>query len=225
MVKTSPLFTNCNSMRIGILGGTFNPPHLGHLRLAEEVAFTQGLDRVVFIPSHIPPHKISADDIVTAEHRLEMTRRACFDNPLFQASDMEIALQSPSYTVNTLEVIKKNENCNIFFILGTDSLREISTWKDYERLFLLANFVVVNRPGTSFRSAWDQVPQAFREQFQEKGQHLVHSSSNRLIPANVLGLDISATRIRGLLKAGHSIRYLVPESVRSYILEKELYRN
>lgn len=222
MVKTSPFLVNSSSMRIGILGGTFNPPHVGHLRLAEEVACFQGLDRIVFVPSSISPHK-GMTGIARAEDRLEMTRRACQDNPVFQVSDIELTFRSPSYTVNTLDFFIKTENCGIFFILGTDSLRDISAWKDYERLFCLANFIVVNRPGISFREAWEEAPVALRHKFQVKDKELLHTSATRLIPTDITGLDISATKIRNLVKSGRSIRYLVPETVRSYILEKELY--
>jgi nicotinate-nucleotide adenylyltransferase len=222
MVKTSPFLVNYSSMRVGILGGTFNPPHVGHLRLAEEVACFHGLDRVVFVPSSIPPHK-SVAGVVCAEDRLEMTRRACQDNPLFQVSDIELTFESPSYTVNTLEFFIRTESSAIYFILGTDSLREISTWKDYQRLFVLANFIVVNRPGTSFTAAWKDAPKALREQFQVQDHYLLHRGGARLIPSPINGLDICATTIRSLVKSGHSIRYLVPEPVRSYIIEKELY--
>ncbi len=210
-------------MKIGILGGTFNPPHLAHLRLAEEVATSYRLTRVVFIPCHIPPHKTSID-IAPAADRLQMTLLACENNPLFEVSDMEIAASGPSYTVNTLETFSKKKGCETFFILGTDSLRDISSWKDYERLFSLAHFIVVNRPGADFRNAWSKVPVAVKNQFQPDGNYFVHESSKRLIPSRVHGLNISATRIRGLLQEGRSIRYLVTESVRSYIIERKLYR-
>ncbi|MGO9121481.1 MAG: nicotinate-nicotinamide nucleotide adenylyltransferase, partial [Desulfomonilaceae bacterium] len=109
-------------MKIGILGGTFNPPHLAHLRLAEEVAISYGLTRVVFIPCHIPPHKISVD-IAPAADRLYMTSIACENNDLFEVSDIEIAASGPSYTVNTLETFSKKKDFEIFFIMGTDSLK------------------------------------------------------------------------------------------------------
>lgn len=216
------MFRN-GAMKIGILGGTFNPPHLAHLRLAEEVATSYGLARVIFIPCHIPPHKTSID-IAPAADRLQMTLIACESNPLFEVSDMEIAASGPSYTVNTLEAFSRKKDCETFFILGTDSLREISSWKDYERLLSLAHFIVVNRPGVDFRNTWSEVPSTVKNQFQPDGNDFVHESSTRLIPSHVQGLDISATRIRGLLQEGRSIRYLVTESVRSYIIERKLYR-
>jgi len=212
-------------LKIGILGGTFNPPHVGHLRLAEEVAFTHGLSKIIFIPCFIPPHK-QGDYIASANHRLEMTLRACDDNPLFEVSDLEIAADiGPSYTVNTLEFFKQDPGLDISFIIGTDALEEIRVWKDYKRLFALSNFVVVNRPGISFDAAWQAVPTVLREEFRQETGHLLHSSSNRLISSSVTGLNISATEIRSLCKEGRSIRYLVTEPVRSYIVRHNLYRN
>lgn len=224
MAKTSPFFHNGSLVRVGILGGTFNPPHLGHLRLAEEVAFMHRLDRIVFVPCYIPPHK-ALSETATPMDRLAMTTLACDGNPTFSVSDMEIAARGPSFTVNTLEAFTRQEDYETFFILGTDSLREIRTWKDYERLFSLSHFIAVTRPGSDFESVWEELPQHLRMEFRNEDDYLVHSSSRRLIPSTVRGLDISATRIRTLLRSNRSIRYLVPETVRSYILEKQLYRN
>jgi len=224
MAKTSPFFHNGSLLRIGILGGTFNPPHLGHLRLAEEVAFMHRLDRIVFVPCYIPPHK-ALSETATPIDRLNMTTMACDGNPTFAVSDMEITARGPSFTVNTLEAFTKQENYETFFILGTDSLREIHTWKDYERLFSLSHFIAVTRPGSDFETAWEELPKRLRTEFRKRDHYLVHSDSKRLIPSTVRGLDISATRIRTLLRSGRSIRYLVPDSVRSYILENKLYRN
>jgi nicotinate-nucleotide adenylyltransferase len=212
-------------LKIGILGGTFNPPHVGHLRLAEEVAYTHDLSKIIFIPCFIPPHK-QGDHIAPASHRFEMTLRACDNNSLFEVSDLEIASEDgPSYTVNTLEYFKRDPGLDIFFIIGTDALGEIRVWRDYKRLFALSNFVVVGRPGTPFDAAWQAVPAAVRNEFVEGTGHLLHSSSNRIIPSPVTGLSISATEIRSLCKQGRSIRYLVTEPVRSYIIQHNLYRN
>ncbi len=211
-------------LKIGIFGGTFNPPHVGHLRLAEEVAFFHGLSRIVFIPSFISPHK-NPGETAAAEDRLEMIRRSCADNDLFEVSDIEIAFQAPSYTVNTLEVFSKDKSFEPYFILGTDSLKEIRTWKDYERLFSLSHFIVVKRPGLDFLAAWAEVPEAVKKEFRDRQDYLLHSSSRRIIPSNVEGLNISSTMIRDLSRAGRSIRYLVRESVRQYIVERKLYGN
>jgi nicotinate-nucleotide adenylyltransferase len=223
MVKTSPFFEKSNSRKVGILGGTFNPPHLGHLRLAEEAACLHHLSRVFFIPSLIPPHK-NNQEVALPFHRLEMTRLACEDNPLFEVSDLEICLQGPSYTVNTLSVFAQKEDGDIYFIMGTDSLKEIRTWKDCERLFRLSSFIVVTRPKVEFPAAWAEVPDEIRWQFSNHGAEY-RSDCAKLIPSQVRGLDISSTRIRSMIKEGKSIRYLVTESVRSYITEHKLYRN
>lgn len=159
------------------------------------------------------------------EDRLEMTREACAGNPIFEVSDVEIARHETSYTVNTLESLGSGARRTTFFIMGTDSLRAIHTWKDYRRLFHLSNFIVVRRPGTPFDSAWQSVPESVRSQFSNEGAHFVHEASTLLIPSDVVGLDISATQIRALLRKGRSIRYLVPESVRVYIDRKRLYQD
>lgn len=205
------------------MGGTFNPPHLGHLRLAEEAACLHQLSRVFFIPSLIPPHK-NNQEVALPFHRLEMTRLACEDNPLFEVSDLEISLQGPSYTVNTLSVFAQKEDGDIYFIMGTDSLKEIRTWKDCGRLFRLSNFIVVTRPDVEFTTAWAEVPDEIRRQFNDHGDHY-RSDCAKLIPSQVRGLDISSTRTRSMIREGKSIRYLVTESVRSYITEHKLYRN
>lgn len=223
MVKTSPFFEKSSSRSIGILGGTFNPPHLGHLRFAEEVACSHGLSRIFFIPSFIPPHKTSPD-IAPPLHRMEMTRLACMDNPLFEASDLEISLPGPSYTINTLTSFSRAEYGDMYFIMGTDCLKEIRGWKDYEKLFFVSNFIIVERPHVEFSTAWAEVPDAIRDQFHFDGE-IYRSHTTKLIPSRVRGLEISSTMIRHLMKEGKSIRYLVTESVHSYITEHRLYRN
>lgn len=184
------------------------------------------LDRVIFIPCHVPPHK--EEDrmrIVPAEDRLHMTRLACAGNPRFEVSDLEVITEGPSYTVNTLTLLSQRLDWEPFFILGTDSLHELPTWKDFERLFRLSHFIAVTRPGIEFRAAWCYLPEHIRSQFIDRGEFFLHRSGRRLIPSRVKGLDVSSTQIRNLLTEGDSIRYLVPEEVRSYIFAKGLYRN
>jgi nicotinate-nucleotide adenylyltransferase len=190
--------------------------------LAEEVADDHDLQRIIFIPSFTPPHK-DTTEIVPAGHRLEMTRRACDGNDLFEVSDIEVALNGPSYTVDTLRSLPRSSTDETFFIMGTDSLKEIHSWKDYEKLFALSHFIVVRRPRTDFETAWSEVPREVRARFTWQGDHFLHSASTMLVPSEVEGLDISSTRIRSLLKEGRSIRYLVRESVRLYIMENDLY--
>lgn len=221
-MKTSHTTDDGAVLKIAILGGTFNPPHVGHLRLAEEVASAHGLDRVIFIPCYIPPHKDSVD-VAAPGHRLAMTRLACDGNPLFEVSDLELSFEGPSYTVTTLEYFAQQPVRETYFVMGSDSMKEIHTWKDYERLFSLSHFIVVTRPGTEFREAWSHVPTWVRAQFEDRGSHLLFGSTTKLIPSPVVGLDISSTTIRALLRNGKSIRYLVTDSVRTYIEQQKLY--
>jgi len=218
------LFPKNGKVSVGILGGTFNPPHLGHLRLAEEVAEAYALTKVIFIPTYIPPHK-KADPVVSAAHRLHMTRLSCDDQSLFEVSDLEVQRSGPSYTVDTLDFLSSEYRYETFFIIGTDALAEIHLWKDYEKLFELSHFIVVERPQVPFAKAWAAVPSRVKTKFTASGDRWIHASSNHLIPAPIRGLDISATRIRGLLREGRSIRYLVTDSVRSYISQHDLYGN
>jgi nicotinate-nucleotide adenylyltransferase len=153
-----------------------------------------------------------------------MTRLACEDNPLFEISDIEVGRGNTSYTVNTLEFFSAMPNRESYFIIGTDSLREIQTWKDSERLFGLSHFIVVTRPGLDFEAAWSEVPAELRAEFDFREGHYEHRSGTRLIASEVVGLDVSSTRIRALGRAGRSIRYLVPDPVRAYIVQNDLYR-
>lgn len=210
-------------LKIGILGGTFNPPHIGHLRLAQEVAYTHGLGRIIFVPSSVPPHKCHSE-IAAPEHRLKMTTLSCQDNPIFGVSDIELNLEAPSYTFRTLERLNLDTENEYYFIIGTDSLSEIQTWKNYLRLFDLSSFIVVGRPDAEFDTVWKNLPAELTGRFTLKDGVFTHNSSHLLLKSAVTGLNISATHIRELLKSGRSIRYLVHESVREYINEKKLYR-
>ena len=153
-----------------------------------------------------------------------MTRLACKDNPLFEISDIEVGRGNTSYTVNTLEYFSRMPDRESYFIIGTDSLREIRTWKDSERLFALSHFIVVTRPGLEFEAAWSEVPAELRAEFDFREGYYEHHSGTRLIASEVVGLDVSSTRIRALGRAGRSIRYLVPDPVRAYIVRNDLYR-
>jgi len=129
-------------VKLGIFGGTFNPIHLGHLRAAEEVREKLALDKVVFIPTGIPPHR-PLSEIVQFPHRYEMVKRAISNNPYFEISDIEGKRKSKSYTVDTLKVLNKGKE--LFFIIGLDAFINLNTWKTPERLFQLTHFVVIPR--------------------------------------------------------------------------------
>lgn len=187
--------------RIGILGGTFNPPHLGHLILAQEALKKLKLDKIIFIPASIPPHKEIEDN--KAHLRYKMISLASRGNPRFKVSKIELERKTISYSVDTLRILKNKygKNTEIFFIAGSDSLNELESWKNIGEVLKLANFVIAIRPGFPIRKLKRRV------KFIE-------------IPL----LDISSSMIRKRIKASKSIRYLVPEKVRKFITRHRLYK-
>ncbi len=215
-------------MRTGILGGTFNPIHLAHLRVAEEVRERCALDRIVFIPAADPPHKPIAEEVSFA-HRMAMVREAIEDNPAFVASDLEARRAGKSYSVDTLEILRAEApEDEFFFIIGMDSFRDLASWRDYRRLFALTHLVVASRPGVEMRNPLEFLPIALREEFcylcDKSLKKLRHSSGHEVIFLEEVFLDISSTRIRTLVAQQQSIRYLVPDAVATYIREHGLYR-
>jgi nicotinate-nucleotide adenylyltransferase len=212
-------------LRLGILGGTFDPIHMGHLRVAEEISEDLQLERLFLIPSAVPPHK-ETRPITPFEHRLAMTRLAAETSPKFETLDLEGRRQGLSYSVETLKELHQifKPDPTLFFIIGMDAFLEIETWKDYERLFDYAHFVVITRIGSQ-----PQVLDSFLlslkagfSRLDEEGTFL-HPSGNKVIYKQTTLMDISSTQIRERVAAGKSIRFLVLESVRSYLMEKELY--
>jgi nicotinate-nucleotide adenylyltransferase len=224
---TSPISHSSNSPipRIGIFGGTFNPIHIGHLRSAEEVCETQGLDRVVFIPSATPPHK-RRDGLVSAAHRLAMVRLAIAGNPRFRVSAIELERGGPSFSVDTLHALRaRRPRARFAFILGIDAFREIATWKSYRSLFALCDMVVTSRPPVRAAALRRALPVAARGEFcyRTASRTLEHRTGNRLIFQRLSDLDISASALRARLQHGLSVRYLVPASVERYITRHRLY--
>jgi len=204
---------NQPTKRIGIMGGTFDPLHYGHLVAAEMARYEFGLAKVVFVPSGSPPHKVGRK-ITPAEDRLEMVRLAVKDNPFFEVSTVEIQRKGYSYTVDTLRYMHElYPDHELFFITGTDAFREIFTWKDVESLLSLSHFIGASRPGFN--------PQEFLEQLNEKYPEFLSHMHLFDVPA----LAISSTDIRLRVKEGKPIRYLLPEPVRLYIEKKGLYLN
>ncbi len=138
------------ALRLGILGGTFNPIHSGHLAAAEEVRARLQLERILFIPSAIPPHK-QDEEVPSALHRMEMVRIATAGNPVFELSDIEIRRGGKSYTVDTIELLRQiHGGADLYFITGLDSFLEIRTWSRWEKLLSQCRFVVLSRPGYRF---------------------------------------------------------------------------
>ncbi|MGD8371258.1 MAG: nicotinate-nucleotide adenylyltransferase [Syntrophobacterales bacterium] len=213
-------------MGIGIMGGTFNPVHLGHLRAAEEVAESLKLARVIFMPAAKPPHK-SEGKIVPFNDRYRMLELALGGNPLFELSDLEHRRPGKSYSVETLTQLSSQLGEELYFVVGLDAFLELPTWKSYRELFSLCHFVVVARPGYSPTSLdkmlQTQVSDKYSSDSQVQG--FVHPSLYTVYYRDVTLLDISSSSIRDLLAKGCSVRYLLPEKVENYIHQRGLYRN
>ncbi len=213
-------------MKIGILGGTFNPIHLAHLRIAEEVREVCTLDRVLFIPAATPPHKSIAANVPFSQ-RLAMVQAAIADNPYFAVSDLENRRGGKSYSVHTLEILhRENPDAELFFIIGMDSFRDIASWKEFQRLFELTSLVVADRPGVHQGDPKDLLPVAIREDFcyDCSSQTLLHRSGTSVIFLAETFLAISSTHIRQLVARGRSIKYLVPAAVENFISNHGLYQ-
>lgn len=213
-------------MKIGILGGTFNPIHLAHLSIAKEVMETCALDQVLFIPASEPPHKDIAGEVSFA-HRFAMVEAAIKGHAGFQASDLEIQRSGKSYSVDTLEILRrKDPEGELFFIIGLDSYRDISFWKEFARIFTLSHVVVTTRPGVIVEEPLAPLPVAMHEEFcyADNAGEMLHKSGNRLIFLKETCLDISSTQIRSMLVEGQPVSQLVPPEVLAYIKENGLYR-
>ena len=212
-------------LRLGILGGTFDPIHFGHLRIAEEICEEMELEKVLLIPGALPPHKYEKS-ITPFHDRLAMTRIAAQDSSLLEVLDLEGRRNGPSYSIETLREIHRlyKDNVDIFFIIGMDAFLEIKTWKEYKNLFKESNFVVLKRPGFSFEELEPfiiSMEVGFKRM--SDSNTFATPSGNLLIYKEATLMDISSTRIREMVAAGRSIRFLLPEAVRVYIIEKSLY--
>jgi len=215
--------------RIGILGGTFNPIHYGHLAAAEEIRDRLMLDRVLFIPSYLPPHK-HEEDVPSAVQRLEMVRLATCGNSYFEPSDIEIKRGGRSYTIDTIEALRRvYPGTELYFITGLDSFLEIRTWKQWEKLLTLSFFVVISRPGFHFidlmnmdflKSAGDELTMLDRGELR---QSVVRSGAFTLYLELIPHYDISSTDIRRRVKQDVSIKYFLPDTVETYIINNRLY--
>ncbi len=213
--------------RLGLFGGTFNPIHFGHLRAAEEVCDALSLDRLWFIPAAHPPHK-GDRDLTPFEVRMEMTRLAVGDHPLMEVSDVEGRRPGKSYSIETLRLLREEFGpaWELYFILGLDAMLEIRTWKDYAQLFDLCHFVVLDRPGYDRNRLGEILTREVQPHLQarEGEAGFQHPSGHKVLWQQTTLMDISATGIRRLARQGRSIRYLLPEPVRGYIINNNLYR-
>jgi nicotinate-nucleotide adenylyltransferase len=214
--------------RIGFLGGTFNPIHLGHLRAAEEVQARFSLATVLFIPSYIPPHKLTIE-MAAPEDRLAMVKLAVRGMPHFAVSSIEIDDQQTSYSIITLDKVKKvYPEARLFFIVGVDAFLEIETWKSYRDVLEQCRFIVVSRPGHRLDQAKKVLPEEFGDKILDVrgpsgiGQCLI--LEHQIFLVDTQALDISSTEIRRRIRRGQPIKGLVPEAVEEYIKKKKLYQ-
>ncbi len=188
-------------MKIGILGGTFNPLHIGHLILAEESRERLTLDKIVFVPANFPPHKDNSD-IASAADRYMMIKLAIKGNKHFCVSDIEIKRQGRSYTIDTIREFKKRfPDDELFFITGSDLLKYLDEWKDLGEIIKMVKFIVATRPGYPL----ERIP-------------------TYISTVPIRAVDISAFEVREAVKENKSFRYLVPEVIFNYITKRKLYK-
>jgi len=188
--------------RIGLLGGTFNPIHFGHLAMAQLACERMSLDKVVFIPSNIPPHK-NVKDLAPSQDRFAMIQLAIQNNPSFTVSDFEIKQPGKSYSINTVRHFQKlyPKNTKLFFIIGEDAVWHLNKWKRIEDIRKIVNFIVVNRPGYHIREA--------------RAKYFYVA-----MPA----IDIASSFLRERIIQGEAIDYFVPKNVAAYIRKHRLYK-
>ncbi|MDD4357548.1 MAG: nicotinate-nucleotide adenylyltransferase [Smithellaceae bacterium] len=213
-------------MKWGLFGGTFDPIHFGHLRAAQELIEMLDLERIVFIPAFLPPHKTERV-ISPFEHRLQMVRLSVSDNERFAFSDVEMQRSGKSYSIDTVRHFLNfhDENLELYFITGQDAFDAITTWHQWDKLLTLCHFVVMTRPGYDNRGlahilpkdiAADYVYHDLEDCFQ--GPH-----GSRVYFRKTTFLDISSSAIRQNIQQGFSVQYLVPDKVIRFMNEKKLY--
>jgi len=214
--------------KIGLLGGTFNPVHSGHLQAAKQVQEKFRLQTILFIPSYIPPHK-QTSDMASPRDRFAMVRLAVAGHPGFVASPIEIRARQKSYSIITLNEVRRiYPGARVFFILGVDAFLEIQTWMSYREVLEKCRFIVVRRPGYRLSGAKKVVPGEFRDKIvairrsaEVNGQTI---GAYRFFLVDIRALPVSSTEIRCRIRQGRSIKGLVPEAVEDFIRKKKLYR-
>lgn len=207
-------------MAVGLFGGTFDPVHMAHLRIAEEVREAFSLERIYFVPAWIQPLKRVSTG-AGASDRVRMLEMATRSNALFRTSRVEIRRQGISYSIDTLRLFSKRFD-DLYFLVGLDAFHDVGLWKGCDELFGYANFIVMMRPGRRMEG----LPESLRNKATSVGPSTwEHSSGKRIYLHRITQLDVSSTRIRDLTRAGKSIRYLVPREVEKYIAKRGLYTN
>ena len=224
----SPIPHSPSPQPIGLLGGTFDPIHLGHLRLAEELGEALGLAEVRLLPSGTPPHRPPPQ--ASAAHRLAMVRLAIAGNSRFGLDEHEIHKTAPCYMVDTLTELRAEFGSErpLTLFLGADAFLGLTTWHNWQRLFHLAHLAVAHRPGfdpDGWQAAMpDALARALAQRRTDTADGLHSSPAGRIYLHEITQLDIAARRLRGLIQSGRSVRYLVPDAVLDYIERHRLYR-
>ena len=221
--------------RVGVLGGTFNPVHFGHLHIAEKVRKIFSLSRVYFVVATVPPHKLH-ENLIPFVHRYAMVSLAVAGIPAFVPSMIELEPEASAFSIDTMkkfECFLAREKSALFFIAGGDSLAEVRSWRDSEKLLASYNFVFAARPGTGLVPCRDVLPETAVARVRDftglgpaRMQRKINeenSGGNRIYIVDVDAPDISATRIRDLASAGKSLRSMVPGTVCEYIRKHHLY--
>lgn len=220
-------------MFIGLLGGTFNPIHNGHLHIAHFVNRTLQLDRIIFIPTGDPPHK-SAMSLAPAHHRLEMVKRAIAPYPHFTASDHETRSEAVSYSVDTVTQFKKefSEGTELGFIVGLDAFLDFSSWRKVNQLLTLCHFIVCSRPGVAFAqlqslSFFPSTPPSALQSLDQQNTTRLDiplPSGKTIFLLSVPPCEVSASTIREQLALGRPMSHWLPPTVESYIIQHRLYQ-
>ncbi len=212
---------------LALLGGTFDPIHFGHLRLAEELAESLRIPQVRLIPAGQPPHR--GQPRADARHRLEMARRAVAGNPRFLVDDRELRRAAPSYSVDTLADLRAElpARTPLVLFMGADAFLGLTTWHEWRRLFELAHIAVAQRPGFSAAAWEDALPDPLRRLLAthrgEQADEILDKPCGRIFLQRITQLDISASQIRERALRGQSLRYLLPDAVIDYLNENQLY--
>ncbi len=198
-------------MRLGIFGGTFNPPHIGHLILADTAADTLGLDRVYFTPAADPPHKVGMPR-ASVEHRVKMVELAIEGNPNLELSRIDVDRPGPHYTTDMVNIFRRQyPQAQFYFLMGSDSLRDLLTWDRHKELVDLCYIVVMSRPvlPPDMATLYAEIP-ALRD---------------KLISISSPEIELASTHIVARIKNGQSVRYRIQDQIRDYILEHGLYQD
>lgn len=214
-------------MKQGLFGGTFDPVHFGHLRAADELAAILRLDRVIFIPSALPPHKTSRV-ILSFEHRARMVQLAIEGNPLFSFSDVENQREGKSFSIETVRYFlnEQTDDSHLCFITGQDAFDAITTWRDWQTLLALCDFVVITRPGYENRGLHSILPEDVARTYvhDQKLDSFIGPRGRGISFRKTTFMEIASSDIRRFVQSEKSIRYLTPDSVIRYIEAQNLYR-